>query len=54
MIQLQKQVQIKVHGNYQYTDKEYEKGDELKREIVEEIKPTGKMNNVVIFIMLGE
>ena len=54
MIQLQKQVQIKVHGNYQYTDKEYEKGDELKREIVEEIKPTRKMNNVVIFIMLGE
>ena len=54
MIQLQKQVQIKVHGNYQYTDKEYEKGDELIREIVEEIKPTGKMNNVVIFIMLGE
>ena len=54
MIQLQKQVQIKVHGNYQYTDKEYEKGDELKREIVEAIKPTGKMNNVVIFIMLGE
>ena len=54
MIQLQKQVQIKVHGNYQYTDKECEKGDELKREIVEEIKPTGKMNNVVIFIMLGE
>ena len=62
MIQLQKQVQIKVHGNYQYTDKEYEKGDELKRAIIKEITPSelyhdlpfARLSNVNILIMLGE
>ena len=63
MIQLQKQVQIKVDGNYQYTDKEYEKGDELKRAIIKEITPSelgnldipfARLSNVNILIMLGE
>ena len=63
MKRLHETVRIKVHGNNQYTDKEYEKGDDLKREIIEEIKPSvlenldlpfARLSNVVLVIMLGE
>ena len=62
MKRLHEIVKIKVHGNYQYTDKEYEKGDELKRAIIKEITPSelyhdlpfARLANVNIFIMLGE
>jgi len=57
-----RKTKIKVHGNYQYTDKEYEKGDELKRAIIKEITPSelyhdlpfARLANVNILIMLGE
>ena len=58
-----RKTKVKVHGNYQYTDKEYENGDELKRAIIKEITPSelgnldipfARLSNVNILIMLGE